>query len=105
MDKALVSGRFALDLQGLEQLKNSAAEDPRKNLRKAAEQFEALFLQQVMKSMREATPRAGLIDNSDIRFYESLYDQQLSQHLAGQGLGLAEQLVAQLSSSITAEKK
>ncbi|MCX2780109.1 rod-binding protein [Microbulbifer thermotolerans] len=98
MDNALVSGHFALDVQGLERLKNEAAEDPQKNLRAAAEQFEALFLQQLMKSMREATPRSGLIDNTGIRFYESLYDQQLSQHLAGRGLGLAEQLVEQLSS-------
>ncbi|WP_323846970.1 rod-binding protein [Microbulbifer magnicolonia] len=99
MDRTTMSGNFALDMQGLERLKNGAAADPQKNLRAAAEQFEALFLQQLMKSMREATPRAGLLDNSDIRFYESLHDQQLSQHMSGRGLGLAEQLVSQLSAA------
>lgn len=105
MDSGIVSGSFALDLQGLQQLKNSAAVDPEKNLRKAAEQFESLFLQQMIKSMREATPRSGLIDNSSIRFYESLYDHQLSQHLAGRGIGLAEQLVAQLSQTVSPREK
>lgn len=100
MDKTAVSARFALDMQGLERLKNGAATDPQKNLRAAAEQFEALFLQRLMESMRDATPRAGLLDNSDIRFYESLHDQQLSQHLARRGLGLAEQLVRQLSAFV-----
>lgn len=96
---------FALDMQGLAQLRRGAAEDPENNLRAAAEQFEALFLQKLMQSMREATPRSELIDNSRIRFYESLFDQQLSQHLAGRGLGLAEQLVEQLSAPTPAGNK
>ncbi|MGL6159411.1 rod-binding protein [Microbulbifer sp.] len=90
---------FALDMQGLERLRRGAAEDPENNLRAAAEQFEALFLQKLMQSMRDASPRSELIDSTRIRFYESLFDQQLSQHLAGRGLGLAEQLVKQLSDS------
>lgn len=97
MSTSALDGQFALDLRGLEKLKQEAAGDPQKHLREAAQQFEALFLQKMLQSMRDATPRAELVDNSSIRFYESLFDQQLSQHLAGQGVGLAEQLVAQLS--------
>ena len=97
MEATSLGGHFALDTRGLEKLKQGAARDPQTHLRDAAEQFEALFLQQMMQSMRDATPRAELVDNSRIRFYESLFDQQLSQQLAGRGLGLAEQLVAQLS--------
>jgi len=97
MSVTSTQGQFALDMQGLERLRQSAAADPDKSLRAAAEQFEALFLQQLLQSMRDATPRSGLLDSAQTRFYESLSDQQLSQHLAGRGLGLAEQLVAQLS--------
>ena len=91
---------FALDVQGLNSLKLNSEErgrDQSEHLRAAAEQFEALFLHQMMKSMREATPRSGLMDSSATRFYESMFDQQLSSHLSGRGLGLAEQLVSQLS--------
>ncbi|WP_250459720.1 rod-binding protein [Microbulbifer litoralis] len=97
MSTSALDGQFALDLRGLEKLRQDAAGDPQKHLRDAAEQFEALFLQKMLQSMRDATPHSGLVDNSSIRFYESMFDQQLSQHMAGEGLGLAEQLVAQLS--------
>ncbi|GAA5110660.1 flagellar assembly peptidoglycan hydrolase FlgJ [Alloalcanivorax gelatiniphagus] len=89
--------RFALDMQGLERLKQGAARDPGGQLREAANQFEGLFLHRMIQAMRDAVPRSGLTDSSQMRFYESLYDQQLSQHLAGRGVGLADQLVAQLS--------
>ena len=92
---------FALDVQGLNKLKQSG--DEGQQLKAVADQFEALFLNQVMKSMREAIPRSGLIDSNATRFYESLYDQQLSTHLAGRGLGLAEQLVDQLSRAQSAD--
>lgn len=92
-----IQGQFALDVQGLDRLKHSAARDPQKQLRSAADQFEALFLHRLIKSMRDASPRSELTDSSQMRFYQSLFDQQMSQHMAGRGLGLADQLVAQLS--------
>lgn len=92
-----LQARFALDIQGLERLKHSAGQDPAGQLREAANQFEALFLHRMMQAMRDAVPRSGLTDSSRMRFYQSLHDQQLAQHLAGRGLGLAEQLVEQLS--------
>lgn len=88
---------FALDVQGIQRLRYDAVRNPDANLRAAAEQFEALLLQTMLKSMRQAGPRSELFDSSQNRFYESLMDQQWAQHLAGQGLGLAEQLVAQLN--------
>lgn len=92
--------QFALDLQGLQRLKQKAALDPEKQLAQAAQQFEALFLQQMVKSMRDAIPRADLLDSNQSRFYQSLADQQLAQHVAGRGVGLAEQLISQLSPQI-----
>jgi len=91
---AALAGGFALDVQGLERLRHS--EDRDAALEAAADQFEAVMLQMMLKSLRDATPRAALFDSSATRFHESLLDQQWAQHLAGRGLGLAEQLVAQL---------
>ena len=87
------------DFGGLSALKRQAkAGDPAAN-KVVARQFEALFLQMVLKSMREATPRDGLFDSDQSRMYESLLDQQLSQVMSGtgRGTGLAAMIEAQLS--------
>lgn len=91
-----LGGQFALDMQGIQRLRHTASRDPNAGLEEAAKQFEALFVQMMMKSMREATPRSDLLHSQQTEFYESLLDQQWAQHLAGRGFGLAEQLVSQL---------
>ncbi|WP_116366384.1 rod-binding protein [Parahaliea mediterranea] len=92
----IAEGQFALDVAGLEKLKQAGRRDRQAGLEGAAQQFEALLLHQMLQGMREATPRSDLLDSSQTRFVQGLFDQQLSQHLSGRGLGLAEQLVAQL---------
>ncbi|SFP44104.1 flagellar protein FlgJ [Geopseudomonas sagittaria] len=93
-----LGSQFALDMQGVQRLKQTARQDPDKGLREASKQFEALFLQMMLKSMREASPQSGLLDSEQSRFYTEMLDQQRAQQLAGNGLGLAEQLVQQLRS-------
>lgn len=87
------------DVGGLSALKRQVkAGDPAAN-KLVARQFEALFLQLVLKSMRDATPRDGLFASEQTRMYESLLDQQLGQVLGGsnRGTGLAAMIEAQLS--------
>ncbi|TDO16778.1 MULTISPECIES: flagellar assembly peptidoglycan hydrolase FlgJ [Halomonas] len=91
-----IDGQFALDMQGLQRLKHSARQDPASGAGEAAKQFEALFIQMMMKSMREAVPASGLIDSKQTDFYQSLLDKQWSQTLANRGIGLADTLVAEL---------
>jgi flagellar protein FlgJ len=67
-------------------------------LKAAAKQFEALFLQMVLKSMRDATPKEGLFDSDQSRMYESLLDQQWSLEMSKKGsLGLAQMIERQLT--------
>lgn len=98
-----LQGQFALDVQGVQRLRHSAARDPHSGLEEASRQFEALFLQVMLKSMRDATPKSDLFSSQQSQFYESLMDQQWAQHLAGQGFGLAEQLTAQLRDQLPPE--
>ena len=87
------------DQRGLADIKRlSKANDPQA-LKAAARQFEAMFLGMVLKSMRDATPKDGIMDNDQTRMYESLLDQQLAQVLAtkGNGTGLAAMIEKQLS--------
>ncbi|WP_404298400.1 flagellar assembly peptidoglycan hydrolase FlgJ [Halomonas sp.] len=94
-----MGSQFALDMQGLDRLKHTARQDPSKGVRGAAEQFEALFIQMMLKSMRDTIPQSGLIDSQATDFYQSLMDQQWSQVMATRGIGLADSLVAQLERS------
>ncbi len=63
-----------------------------------AEQFEALFIQMMLKSMREAGGKDELFDSSQSDFYRDLHDQQLALTLAkGQGIGLKDLIARQLA--------
>ncbi len=87
----------AYDAQSLDKLKLQARRDPDKAAGAVAKQFEALFVNMVLKSMREATPQDGMFDNDQSRLYTSMLDQQLAQQLASRGIGLAAALTRQLS--------
>jgi flagellar protein FlgJ len=95
-----MGSQFALDVQGLERLKHTARTDEAAGLRGAAQQFEALFLQMMLKSMRDTIPPGGLLDSQQTEFYQSMMDQQWAQTMAGRGIGLADHLVAQLESQL-----
>ena len=91
-----MSGQFALDMQGFQRLKHTARVDEDAGRQAAAQQFEALFLQKMMTSMRDAIPKSDLLNSKQTEMFTSLLDQQWSQHLSGQGFGLAEMLEKQL---------
>jgi len=92
-----LSSKFALDAQGLSSLKQSAKAGAPDALKGAATQFEAMFINQMMKTMREATPQDGMTDNQQTKMFTSMLDQQLSQNMAKRGMGLADVLTRQLS--------
>ena len=91
--------RFALDVQGVDALRRTVRTSPEEGLKQVSRQFEAMFMNMVLKSMREATPSSGLLDGQNEKIYTSMLDQQLSQNLSGRGLGLAEAMLAQLQRS------
>ena len=92
-----LSSKFTLDTQGLNQLKLEAKQSSPEALKKAAQQFEAVFMNMLMKSMREATPQEGMFESEQTRMYTSMLDQQLTQRMASRGIGLADVMVRQLS--------
>lgn len=86
-------GRNWLDVRGLATLKSEAGANAAGALHKVAEQFESLFLNMMLKSMRDAKLSEGAFDSDSGKFYQDLYDQQLSVALSsGKGLGIAKML-------------
>lgn len=94
-----LTSKFALDTKGLGELKQGAKNGSPAALKEAATQFEAMFINMMMKSMRDATPQDGLMDNNQSKMFTGMLDQQLSQNLAKRGMGLADVLTRQLTSN------
>jgi flagellar protein FlgJ len=86
------------DFSAMEGLKkNVKANDP-KAIRAAAQQFESLFTNMMLKSMREAKLGEGMGDSDQTSLYQGMYDEQLAIKMsAGKGIGLADMLVQQLT--------
>ncbi len=97
---ASASGAFALDANALESLKRKSREvggDGQKQaVKQAAAQFEAVFMNMLMKSMRDTLPKDGMLESDSTRSYTSMFDQQLTQKLSDKGMGLADMIVRQL---------
>ncbi|MCZ7653511.1 MAG: flagellar assembly peptidoglycan hydrolase FlgJ [Rhodocyclaceae bacterium] len=98
MIHADIANQLALDVNSLAQTRRLAKDDPRAALKSAAQQFEAVFLQMVLKAMRDASPKEGIFDSEQSRLYQSLLDQQLAQTLSAKGsTGLAALIEQQLA--------
>ena len=87
-----------LDFNALAQLKGDAARDPSRAVRKTAEQFEAYFIQQMMKTMRESIEKSDLVEGGNIEMYQDLMDKEVSLSMAKRGgMGLADMLERQMN--------
>lgn len=97
MTVSLSSASLYTDLQSLEGVRRRADGQSEETLRFAAQQFEALFLQMMLKSARAAKLDDGLFDSEQGEFYQDLHDKQIAINMAqGEGIGIAELLVQQL---------
>lgn len=87
------------DMGSLADLKSQARADSKGSAqqKKIATQFEALFLQMMLKRMREATPNDSLFDSDQSRMIQSMADEQLALQLASPGVGLAKALIGQMN--------
>jgi peptidoglycan hydrolase FlgJ len=99
-----VAPTYYADFSGLEGLKKNVKADDPKAIRAAAQQFESLFTNMMLKSMRDAKLGQGLGDSQQSDLYQDMYDQQISLKMAqGKGLGLADMLVQQLTRNSAAK--
>lgn len=83
-------------LNSLASLRQTASSDPKAAVKEAAKQFETLFMQELMKSMRESTMNSGLFDNSATKMGNEMLDAQYATQMSGRAGGLADMLAKQL---------
>ncbi len=91
------SQALAVDTRSLNALKYEAGQNGPQAAKEAAKQFESLFMRELIKSMREATMKSGLLDSAQGDLGMDMLDQQLSVQMSGQPGGLSEAIARQLS--------
>ncbi len=101
LGNATESQSMAMDSNALNGLKRAAQDNSPEAIKKVAKQFEAVFVNMVLKSMREATSQDSPFDNEQSRTFTSMLDQQLSQNMSERGIGLADVLTRQLTKTAT----
>ena len=90
---------LAGDVRGLDALRGRAAADPKGAVREAARQFEALFMNELLKSMRATTMDSGLMGGDgqgEGQMATGMLDQQFATQLTGMPGGLADAIARQL---------
>jgi flagellar protein FlgJ len=92
----LQSQSLASDTKGVDALRYAASKDPKAAIKETAKQFEGIFMQQLMKSMRQATLSSGLLENSGTQMGTELLDTQFAQSLSGRPGGLSEMIAKHL---------
>jgi len=91
------TGAIYSDFGHLASLKADAQKNPNAALEDVAEQFESLFLQMMMKSMRDATVKGDLFSSNQMDTYMSMADKQIAVSLSENGgIGIARMLVEQM---------
>ena len=94
------TARSYLDFAGLGELRGKAQQNDDHALRETAQQFEALFIQMMLKSMREASSvmKSDLMHNNAQETFEGMYDKEISMQMAKRNaLGFADVVVKNLS--------
>ena len=89
-----------LDFAGLGELKAKANKDQASAAHEVGQQFEAMFIQMIFKSVREAnaTMKSDLMGSSSVDTFEQMYHDELSQVMAQKGVfGLGDWLTDQVT--------
>ncbi|MBS7805574.1 rod-binding protein [Rhizobiales bacterium TNE-4] len=82
-------------------LDDARAAGKKPNLDQASKAFETLFMQMIMKSMREAQLGEGLLDSEEAKPFQSMLDSAYAELMSkNMRLGLADSISRQLSPTI-----
>ena len=96
-DLSTTNSASYLDFGALGRLKGEASRDPNQAVRQTAEQFEAYFLQQMMKSMRDTVEKSDLVESNNMEMYQDLMDKEVAMKMVKRGgIGVANMLEKQM---------
>ena len=88
---------LSADTQSLGSLKLEAGKNSKSAIKETAKQFESLFMRELIKSMREATMKSGMLDSPGGDLGTDLLDQQFAVQMSGKSGGLSDLIEQQLT--------
>ena len=93
------------DARSLAALRSTSARDPKAAIKETAKQFEAMFMQQLLKSMREAQAAmsGGMMDNAGTSMGNEMLDAEYAKRMSGNPGGLADVIARQLERQMGGE--
>lgn len=85
------------DFSSFARMRRDARVDPQSTLQEVARQFESIYIQMMLKSMRSASLGDPFFDSHSSEVYRDMFDKQLSLQMSQErGIGLADMLIKQL---------
>lgn len=97
------------DIHQLQKINELGRENKQAAFGEMAKQFESLFIDSMLKQMRQASSvmsEGGMFDSNDMKLYQQMFDQQLALSLSqGGGMGLASMIEKQLMQQYMAEQQ
>ncbi|CAL4322816.1 rod-binding protein [Buchnera aphidicola] len=75
--------------------------DPKNSELKTAQEVESIFIQLLIKNMRNTLPNNSLVDNDQSRFYTDIYDQKIAQAMTNKGMGLTNIILQNINKKRT----
>lgn len=114
MDGMITNGRHNVadaglytDFSGLTRLRAQATAQSDEAAKEVAKQFESLFLQMMLKTMRDATVPGESGESDQTKFYQEMFDKQIALDLSnnGDGIGLAKMLEKQISGNMNSQSE
>lgn len=98
MQSSALSNPTYTDFSGLNEMRAQARVDPQSSLKQVAKQFEGIFIQMMLKSMRDASMGDANFDSDQSKLYRDMFDKQIALDMANsKGIGIADSMVRQLS--------
>lgn len=94
------------DFAGLSEMRAQSRVDPQASLKQVAKQFEGIFIQMMLKSMRDASMGDEIFDSDQSQLYRDMFDKQVALDMANsKGIGIADALVRQLGKNLPDSKQ
>ncbi len=97
--------QFKMRMDGLKKrLVNAPSQE--KQLKKACQDFEAVFISKIWQQMRASVPKDGYLHSKDEEMYNSMFDKEFSEKMAeGGGMGLGDMMFQQLKKKLASASR
>jgi len=98
--------RFKQEMDGLKKRLSEGVDTKEQQLKKACQNFEAVFIGKLWQQMKQSVPKEGYLHSKQEDSYMGMFDKEFSEKMAqAGGIGLADMIFSQLSEKLKETSK